>query len=161
MASDEETIVVHNGLPRFDTNGVNSNSPTTPNDRPSADGEQDSARRRRSAGRLGDSLDRLRAMPILREIPYYEGKELPPEKSIESGRVQTRGASLLAMRGEVKNPPCSHCATGVGRFSQCIAHEDWFHGACATCQLATRGNLCTYRKKETLRMFVFLVALRC
>lgn len=155
MRSEEYTheyIVVHDGLPSTDTNGVESHStPTSPINRASPDGDQDSAHRRRS-GRPGDSLDRLRAMPILREIPWYKGKELPPDKSIESSRVQTRGACLLVSRGKVKNPPCSHCATGVGRFSQCIAHEDWFHGACATCQLATRGNLCTYRRKETLRI---------
>ena len=158
MPSGEETheyIVVRDGASRPETNGVDAN------DRPSADEDQSSTSRRKSGGKSGDALDRLRAMPVLREIPYYKGKELPPEKSIGSGRVQTRGASLLAMRGEVKNPPCSHCATGAGRFSQCIAHEDWFHGACATCQLATRGNLCTYRRKETLRMLAALVTIHC
>lgn len=46
----------------------------------------------------------------------------------------------------MRNPPCTHCATGVGRFSVCVSLEGWFHGACATCQMGTRGNLCSLRK---------------
>jgi len=95
-----------------------------------------------------DTLDPLRALPEIRAIPWYEGKELPTDKSTESSRVQTRGACLLASRGRVVDPPCNHCQNGIGRFSQCIALDDWFHGACATCQFATRGNLCSLRKDK-------------
>lgn len=92
-----------------------------------------------------DSLSGLRVLPELRPIPWVNGKELPPDKSTESPRTQTRGAFLLSTRGNVNNPPCSHCATGSGRFSLCVSLEDFFHGACSTCQMATRGNLCSLR----------------
>lgn len=98
-----------------------------------------------------DALEGLRALPEVRPIPWQEGKELPPEKSTESPRSQTRGAFLLSTRGQIRNPPCTHCSTGVGRFSVCISLEGWFHGACATCQMGTRGNLCSLRKEGMLR----------
>jgi hypothetical protein len=100
-----------------------------------------------SGGRkLGvDSLSGLRALPELRSIPWVPGKELPPEKSTENPRTQTRGAFLLSTRGNINNPPCSHCATGSGRFAICVSLDDFFHGACSTCQMATRGNLCSLR----------------
>lgn len=92
-----------------------------------------------------DSLSGLRALPELRAIPWVPGKELPPEKSTDSPRTQTRGAFLLSTRGNINNPPCSHCATGSGRFMLCVSLDDFFHGACSTCQMATRGNLCSLR----------------
>ncbi|KAG0646403.1 hypothetical protein D0Z07_7646 [Hyphodiscus hymeniophilus] len=103
---------------------------------------------RRSDGGFNDTLDPLRALPELRPMPWYTGKELPDEKATESSRVQTRGACLLASRGNVNDPPCNHCISGVGRFSVCVSLDDWFHGACATCQLATRGNLCSLRTNQ-------------
>lgn len=105
-----------------------------------------------------DALEGLRALPEVRPIPWQEGKELPPDKSTESPRSQTRGAFLLSTRGQIRDPPCSHCATGVGRFSACISLDGWFHGACATCQMGTRGNLCSLRKEAEgmLRPFSLL-----
>lgn len=131
---------------------------------PVADQEGETSRspssQRRSDGRWNDSLDPLRALPARRPMPWYHGKELPPHKSTESRRVQTRGASLLASRGKVREPPCTHCATGVGRFSACIALDEWFHGACATCQFATRGNLCSLRQsKEVGRVWCEQIAM--
>jgi hypothetical protein len=115
-------------------------------------GREGSASRRRSGRSSGDSLDKLRALPEMRPMPWYKGKELSAERSTQSSRVQTRGACLLARRGNIMDPPCNHCLGGSGRFSLCISLPDFFNGACATCQLATRGNLCTYRKKDTIRM---------
>lgn len=92
-----------------------------------------------------DSLSGLRALPEVRPVPWAVGKELPIEKSTESPRTQTQGAFLLSTRGNVNIDPCSHCATGAGRFALCINHPSWFQGVCATCQMATRGNLCTLR----------------
>ena len=100
---------------------------------------------RRSDGGFNDTLNPLRALPELRPIPWHSGKELSPDKSTQSTRVQTRGACLLASRGNVNDPPCNHCKSGVGRFYVCVSLKNWFHGACATCQLATRGNLCSLR----------------
>jgi hypothetical protein len=93
----------------------------------------------------GDYLAGLRALPEVRPMPVKEGKGLPPAKSTESIRPSTKGAYLLATRGIVRNPPCNHCATGAGRFSLCVSLDNWFHGACATCQMATRGHLCSLR----------------
>jgi len=110
--------------------------------------------RRRStrAKPSGDQLDDLRTLPEIRSIPWKAGQELSPEQSIEAQRVQTKGACLLATRGQVRDPPCSHCSKDLGRFTLCIALDDWFNGACATCQLATRANQCEFRKPDTLRM---------
>ena len=124
---------------------------------PSTDRARRSARpqsQRRSDGGFNDTLDPLRALPEVRTMPWYTGKELPTEKATESTRVQTRGACLLASRGKVNNPPCNHCKSGVGRFSVCVSLDDWFHGACATCQLATRGNLCSLRTTKDVGMFL-------
>jgi hypothetical protein len=110
---------------------------------PSGSGNNSASRARKPGN---DALDGLRALPEVRSIPWHEGKELPPEKSTESPRSQTRGAFLLSTRGKIRNPPCTHCATGVGRFSVCVSLDGWFHGACATCQMGTRGNLCSLRK---------------
>ena len=94
-----------------------------------------------------DYLDGLRALPEVRPIPWIPGKELPPEKATESQRSQTRGAFLLATRGMIRNPPCTHCATGAGRFAVCVSMGSWFRGSCATCQMGTRGNLCSLRRE--------------
>lgn len=51
-------------------------------------------------------LDRLQLLPVRRSIPWHIGKELPPEKSSESPRIQQRGACLLSTRGDVAKPPC-------------------------------------------------------
>jgi hypothetical protein len=149
-----EYIVVHDGV---GPDGADLDaSPTTVSKDPVTDQARKTPRsssQRRNDGQWNDSLDPLRALPELRLIPWYQGKELPLHKSTESTRVQTRGASLLASRGEVRDPPCTHCATGVGRFSQCIALDNWFHGACATCQFATRGNLCSLRQNKKVGRF--------
>ncbi|KAF4635050.1 hypothetical protein G7Y89_g3046 [Cudoniella acicularis] len=91
-------------------------------------------------------LDRLRALPEVRSsIPWRPGQELGPEKAIDSPRVQQRGAILLIQRGKVADAPCTHCASGYGRFSQCITLEPWFQGACATCVFTSKGNKCSLR----------------
>ncbi|OWP05539.1 hypothetical protein B2J93_7883 [Marssonina coronariae] len=46
-------------------------------------------------------LDRLRALPELRPIPWRPGQELPRERSFDSPRVQQRGATLLSTRGAI------------------------------------------------------------
>jgi hypothetical protein len=99
-----------------------------------------------------DALESLRALPEVRLIAWVPGKELPPEKSTESPRSQTRGAFLLATRRHARNPPCSHCAPGVGRFSVWVSLEGWSHGACSTCQMGTRGNICSLRKDAQGRL---------
>jgi hypothetical protein len=144
---DEEFIVVSSDHPPDSHNRSNiSSSPTNiDSDRPA-----DRDAKRLSAGRRSvrpDPLDKLRAIPEVRPIPWYPGKDLPPEKSTESERVQTRSACLLASRGRVNDPPCSHCATGLGRFSKCISLDEFFLGACSTCHLAARGNSCSIRKR--------------
>lgn len=157
---DHDFIVVNDGIPRIGPDGENlTDAPATtsksPAKGPSAERERRPARpssQRRSDGGFNDTLDPLRALPEIRPIPWYAGKELPIDKSTESTRVQTRGACLLASRGQVQNQPCNHCQSGVGRFSLCIALDDWFHGACATCQLATRGNLCSLRTNKDVGM---------
>ena len=90
-------------------------------------------------------LDRLRAVPEVRAIPWRPGQELPPEKSIDSPRVQQRGATLLSTRGTVAHRPCEHCAAGYGRFSQCVILEQWFQGACSGCIFTSKGNKCSLR----------------
>lgn len=90
-------------------------------------------------------LDRLRALPEVRQIPWRPGQELPPEKSIDSPRVQQRGAVLLSTRGGEAPSPCSHCAAGYGRFSKCIIKEQWFQGACSGCIFTSKGNKCSLR----------------
>jgi len=90
-------------------------------------------------------LERLRALPILRPIPWRPGQELPAEKAMDSPRVQSRGAILLSTRGKVMDTPCSHCSAGFGRFSQCITLENWFQGACSTCIFTSKGNKCSLR----------------
>jgi hypothetical protein len=117
--------------------------------------------KRSSSGRRSsrqDPLDRLRALPQIRPIPWYPGKELPPEKSTLSDRVQTRSACLMASRGRVNIPPCSHCATGLGRFSMCVSLDDFLSGACSTCHLAARGNSCSIRLKVASGMRSVLIA---
>lgn len=52
---------------------------------------------------------------------------------------------MLSTRGKIRNPPCNHCTGGSGRFSVCVSLDNWFFGACATCQMATRGHLCSLR----------------
>jgi hypothetical protein len=98
-----------------------------------------------------DSLESLVALPVVRPIPWIEGKELPSEKSTHSARIQTRGAFLLSTRGSINEPPCTHCKTGSGRFALCISLPSWFGGACSTCQMATRANLCSIRVEREQR----------
>ena len=163
MANDKDDhddfIVVTDGSPKIGVDGEDltpapATSSKSPGKSPSTERPRRPARlssQRRSDGSFNDTLDPLRALPELRPIPWYVGKELSTEKSTESTRVQTRGACLLASRGNVNDPPCNHCKSGVGRFSVCISLEGWFHGACATCQLATRGNLCSLRTNKDSR----------
>ncbi len=97
---------------------------------------------------IADPLVALRALPEVRPIPWHPGQEVGLEKSYNSSRSQTRGAFLLVTRGEVNDPPCARCATGVGRFAKCITLDSFFKGACATCQMASRGNGCSLRQQK-------------
>lgn len=94
-------------------------------------------------------IERLRALPEVRPIPWRAGQELLPEKAIDSPRVQQRGAILLSTRGNVVETPCTHCAAGYGRFSQCITLEQWFQGACSTCIFTSKGNKCSLRHETS------------
>ncbi|KAH8656172.1 hypothetical protein BGZ60DRAFT_417937 [Tricladium varicosporioides] len=92
------------------------------------------------------SIEGLAALPIVRaSIPWRTGQELPPEKSVDSQRVQQRGAALLSLRGNVAQTPCVQCAAGNGRFSQCIVLQSWFQGACCSCTFTSKGNKCSFR----------------
>ncbi|KAG4439120.1 hypothetical protein IFR05_005407 [Cadophora sp. M221] len=95
-----------------------------------------------------DPLQKLLDLPILRPIPWKEGQDLPPKKSSEHERVQVRSAVILTTRGDVAETPCDRCARGVGRFAECVYKDGWFMGACATCQMSSKGNLCSFRTKK-------------
>ena len=102
-------------------------------------------------------LSRLSHLPTQRPLPWRLGQELPPERSLDSERVQQRGASLLATRGDVAGEPCSQCVAGQGRFTHCIALGNWFQGACASCVFTSRGNRCSLRLLRGMLMFPGLV----
>lgn len=156
--ANEEFIVVSSDRPTLPPIVANSSvSPRAINASRSVsfDGKRSSSGRRSARQ---DPLDRLRALPEVRPIPWYPGKELPPEKSTESDRVQTRSACIMASRGKINEPPCTHCATGLGRFSKCISLDEYLSGACSTCHLAARGNSCSLRQKlAASRFFAHLV----
>ncbi|KAM0149985.1 hypothetical protein ACHAQE_009134 [Botrytis cinerea] len=59
-------------------------------------------------------LDRIKVLPEMRDLPWREDQELPPERSTESQRVQQRGACMVATRGRIMTNPCSHCKQGYG-----------------------------------------------
>ncbi|KAH8784232.1 hypothetical protein F5882DRAFT_439451 [Hyaloscypha sp. PMI_1271] len=105
---------------------------------------QDAREQARSSPRPGSIhipfLDRLQALPEVREIPWRRGQDLPPDKSIDSPRVQQRGAILLSTRGAVAPIPCEHCAAGYGRFSSCITLDQWFQGACSGCIFTSKAE---------------------
>jgi hypothetical protein len=90
-------------------------------------------------------LDRLRTVPEVRPIPWRPGQELPAERSIDSPRMQQRGAIMLATRGHISEKPCTHCEAGYGRFSVCITLGNWFQGACSSCTFTSKGNRCSLR----------------
>jgi hypothetical protein len=113
---------------------------TTPNNRPE-DGFHESTH---DSTRI-PFLDRLRQLPEKRTLPWQVGKDLPPDKSTNSPRVQQRGACLLATRGDVAEVPCDHCARGNGRFTACITLYPWFQGACSTCIFTSKANRCSLR----------------
>ncbi|CZR56727.1 uncharacterized protein PAC_06616 [Phialocephala subalpina] len=92
------------------------------------------------------NIETLRRLPELRSIPWKAGKQIGPEKSTKSDRPQTRGAYMLVTRGEIRDPPCTNCEHGSGRFSVCVSLNEYYQGACATCVLATRGTTCTLRQ---------------
>ena len=94
-------------------------------------------------------LDRLRTLPEVRAIPWRPGQELPPERAVDSPRVQQRGATLLSTRGAVAATPCDHCAAGYGRFSVSVTLEQWFQGACSSCIFTSKGNKCSLRTQTS------------
>lgn len=105
------------------------------------------------------SIEGIAALPIVRaSIPWRPGQELPPEKSVDSQRVQQRGAALLSLRGNVAQTPCVQCAAGNGRFSQCIVLQPWFQGACCSCMFTSKGNKCSFRHQGT-SLFELAIAL--
>ncbi|KAK2623755.1 hypothetical protein QTJ16_006936 [Diplocarpon rosae] len=95
-----------------------------------------------------DMLRALSSLPEVRQIPWKLGQELPASKALEHERAQVRAAVMLSQRGNVAKEPCNRCARGTGRFSQCIHLDDWFQGACATCQMSSKGNLCSHRTEK-------------
>lgn len=99
------------------------------------------------------SLDALAALPVVRSVPWKPGKELPPDKSTESPRYQTRGGCLLAMRGHVMEPRCSHCASPGSRLSLCVSLPGWYRGSCAACQMRAKGAQCSLRQ-SVARMYL-------
>ncbi|PVH82697.1 hypothetical protein DL98DRAFT_513790 [Cadophora sp. DSE1049] len=95
-------------------------------------------------------LERLKTLPEVRpSIPWRPGQELPPEKAVDSPRVQQRGAVLLSTRGAVMPNPCEHCAGGYGRFSVCVTLRHWFQGACSSCIFTSKGNKCSLRTQTS------------
>ncbi|KAI6716572.1 hypothetical protein JHW43_000831 [Diplocarpon mali] len=90
-------------------------------------------------------LDRLRALPELRPIPWRPGQELPRERSFDSPRVQQRGATLLSTRGAIASAACEHCSSGYGRFGLCVTLPQWFQGACSSWIFTSKGNRCSLR----------------
>ncbi|PBP27582.1 hypothetical protein BUE80_DR001498 [Diplocarpon rosae] len=95
-----------------------------------------------------DMLRALRSLPEVRQIPWKSGQELPASKALDHERAQVRAAVMLSQRGNVAKEPCNRCARRTGRFSQCIHFDDWFQGACATCQMSSKGNLCSHRTEK-------------
>ncbi|RDW79607.1 hypothetical protein BP6252_04245 [Coleophoma cylindrospora] len=88
----------------------------------------------------------LEALPTQRAIPWKKGKEMPPEKSLMSARVQVRTGCILSIKGQPVEPKCDHCAlSSSSKLTQCIALPNWFHGACAACVMRARGAQCTLR----------------
>jgi hypothetical protein len=157
-SESEDFFVVSTDPPRYSHNGAHSSPASASIDagRPSnRDGKRSSAGRRSARH---DPLDRLRSLPEIRPIPWYPGKELPPAKSTESDRVQTRSACLMVSRGNVNDPPCTHCATGLGRFSLCVSLDEFLSGACSTCHLAARGNSCSLRRKAAAGRFSVFIS---
>ncbi|KAL2061105.1 hypothetical protein VTL71DRAFT_9157 [Oculimacula yallundae] len=95
-------------------------------------------------------LDRLKLVPEVRSsIPWRPGQELPPEKALDSTRVQQRGATLLSTRGNVMATPCELCAGGYGRFVVCVTLKNWFQGACSSCIFTSKGNKCSLRTQTS------------
>ncbi|KAL5316818.1 hypothetical protein ACEPPN_015869 [Leptodophora sp. 'Broadleaf-Isolate-01'] len=102
------------------------------------------------AGNYIPFLERLKRLPEVRpSIPWRPGQELPPEKAIDSPRVQQRGAILLSTRGVAMVNPCEHCAGGYGRFSVCVTLQNWFQGACSSCIFTSKGNKCSLRTQTS------------
>lgn len=125
----------HDGLPRYEQGDFN---PNASRQSVHSNASLTNLSQTTPTGMKGpDMLDSLRALPEIRQIPWKAGMELPPEKSTEHSRSQTRGAFLLVTRGKVRNPPCTRCVSGSGRFTVCVSLEGWFKGACATCEMAT------------------------
>ncbi|PVH77941.1 hypothetical protein DL98DRAFT_656488 [Cadophora sp. DSE1049] len=142
----------HNGLPAsrpslvmgYDSPSPDSGPGATPNYKPNMKLPQP----KKVASPPPDPLQKLLDLPILRPIPWKEGQELPPNKSSEHERVQVRSAVLLSTRGEVAENPCNRCSRGTGRFAKCVYKDGWFMGACATCQMSSKGNHCSFRLEK-------------
>ncbi|TAQ83717.1 hypothetical protein B7494_g7961 [Chlorociboria aeruginascens] len=71
----------------------------------------------------------------------YPAAPLPPKRK-RGGRpgIGADALNLLRDLPEVRPMPC-----GVGRFALCVTLDGWFFGACATCQMGSRGNTCSLR----------------
>ena len=90
-------------------------------------------------------LDRIRAHPVLREIPWLDGQELSVSQINASIRTQQKGALLVVTRGNIQPQSCHRCANGNGRFTECIALDGFYSGSCATCVFPSKGNSCSLR----------------
>ena len=116
---------------------------------------------RRTKANITTMEDRLAAMPELRPLPWRSGVEegADVETGGESRRKQIRFGCLLATRGEVQEPGCNSCINGRGKFSICIALDDYFKGACASCQLSGRPNRCSIKKGDGKSLHFLVEAL--
>jgi len=92
------------------------------------------------------SLEQLKNLPPKRELPWRAGLELTDD--YEFKRPQQKGAVFLAARGEVQSQPCRICENGNGRFTLCVALDQYFGGACASCVFPSKGSQCTLRKDK-------------
>lgn len=101
------------------------------------------------------SLEALKNLPEKRELPWRPGQELPDE--YEFKRPQQKGAVFLAARGEVQSRPCRVCQNENGRFTLCVALDQYFGGACASCVFPSKGSQCSLRRDREDGEFFYLI----
>ena len=98
-------------------------------------------------------LDRLRQHPLVRDIPWREGQQLLEEEVNSGTRTQQKGALALVTRGKIVAQPCDTCVKGNGRFTECIAMDEFYSGSCATCVFPSKGVSCSLRSRGAAGMF--------
>ncbi|CZT06984.1 uncharacterized protein RAG0_12555 [Rhynchosporium agropyri] len=89
-----------------------------------------------------DAMIRLSALPALRPAVERQKSTMKPFQPGRSGNHEPR---LLQMVGVLQDPPCYHCATGYGRYTECVALLKYFDGTCASCHYGSEGKRCTIR----------------